>query len=75
MTRSSSSRIMRKRSEKLREKAKRMALSDNPEKMKDPEIRRKTFEAIDNAAIAIDNEGKVQIMYGQNNNEENKDKK
>ena len=37
--------------------------------MEDPEMRRKTFEAVDNANIAVDNKGKIQIMYEQNNDD------
>jgi hypothetical protein len=68
MTKSSASRLYRKKSEKLREKAKRMMLKDYPKLMADPEMRKKTFEAIDNANIAVDSSGELHLMY-ENNNE------
>ena len=40
-----------------------------PKLMEDLEMRRKTFEAVDNANIAVDNKGKIQIMYEQNNDD------
>jgi hypothetical protein len=36
--------------------------------MADPEMRKKTFEAIDNANIAVDSSGELHLMY-ENNNE------
>jgi len=68
MTKSSASRLYRKKSEKLREKAKRMMLKDYPKLMEDPEMRKKTFEAIDNANVAVDSNGELHLMY-ENNNE------
>ena len=68
MTKSSASRLYRKKSERLREKAKRMMLKDYPKLMEDPEMRKKTFEAIDNANVAVDSNGELQLMY-ENNNE------
>lgn len=68
MTKSSTSRLYRKKSEKLREKAKRMMLKDYPKLMEDPEMRKKTFEAIDNANVAVDSNGELHLMY-ENNNE------
>jgi hypothetical protein len=68
MTKSSASRLYRKKSEKLREKAKRMMLKDYPKLMEDPEMRKKTFEAIDNANVAVDSSGELHLMY-ENNNE------
>ena len=68
MTKSSSGRLLRKKSEKLREKAKKMMLKDYPKLMADPEMRKKTFEAIDNANIAVDSSGELHLMY-ENNNE------
>jgi hypothetical protein len=59
---------MKKKSEKLREKAKRMMLKDYPKLMEDPEMRKKTFEAIDNANVAVDSNGELHLMY-ENNNE------
>ena len=63
----SQARIMRKKSEKYRKKAKLEMLKKYPKLMADPETRRKTFEAIDNANIAIDSQGNMQIIYEQNN--------
>ena len=68
MTKSSASRLYRKKSEKLRANAKRMMLKDYPKLMEDPEMRRKTFEAIDNANVAVDSNGELHLMY-ENNNE------
>lgn len=68
MTKSSSGRLFRKKSEKLREKAKRMMLKDYPKLMEDHEMRKKTFEAIDNANVAVDSNGELHLMY-ENNNE------
>ena len=68
MSRSSAARIYRKKSEKLREKAKKIMLKDYPKLMADPEMRKKTFEAIDNANIAVDSSGELHLMY-ENNNE------
>jgi signal transduction protein with GAF and PtsI domain len=67
MTKSSASRLYKKKSEKLREKAKRMMLKDYPKLMEDPEMRKKTFEAIDNANVAVDSNGELQIIYESNN--------
>jgi hypothetical protein len=58
---------MKKKSEKLREKAKRMMLKDYPKLMEDLEMRKKTFEAIDNANVAVDSNGEMKILYEQNN--------
>ena len=68
MSRSSAARIYRKKSEKLREKAKKIMLKDYPKLMADLEMRKKTFEAIDNANIAVDSSGELHLMY-ENNNE------
>ncbi len=68
MTKSSASRLYKKKSEKLRAKAKRMMLKDYPKLMEDPEMRKKTFEAIDNANVAVDSNGELHLMY-ENNNE------
>ena len=46
-------------------------LKKYPKLMADPETRRKTFEAIDNANIAIDSQGNMQIIYEQNNDLKN----
>lgn len=67
MTKSSYGRIMKKKSDKLREKAKRMILKDYPKLMADEEMRKKTFAAIDNANIAVDSNGEMQIIYEPNN--------
>lgn len=66
MTKSSSGRLFRKKSEKLREKAKRMMLKDYPKLMEDLEMRRKTFAAIDAANVAVDNNGELHIVYEPN---------
>ena len=71
MTKSSYSRVMKKKSEKLREKAKRMVLKDYPKLMEDEEMRKKTFAAIDNANVAVDANGELQIIYEPNNELEN----
>lgn len=67
MTKSSYARVMNKKSEKLREKAKRMMLKDYPKLMEDEEMRKKTFAAIDNANIAVDSNGEMKIIYEPNN--------
>ncbi len=67
MTKSSYNRIMNKKSNKLREKAKRMVLKEYPKLMEDEEMRKKTFAAIDNANIAVDSNGEMQIIYEPNN--------
>ena len=64
----SQARIERLKNKKLRKKAKEMMLKQYPKLMADPETRRKTFEAIDNANVAVDSNGKVQILYEQDNN-------
>lgn len=67
MTKSSYARVMKKKSEKLREKAKRMMLKDYPKLMEDEEMRKKTFAAIDNANVAVDSNGEMKIIYEPNN--------
>ena len=67
MTKSSYGRVMKKKSEKLREKAKRMMLKEYPKLMEDEEMRKKTFAAIDNANVAVDANGELQIIYEPNN--------
>ena len=67
---SSYARQMRRKSEKLRLKAKREMLRDYPKLMEDPEQKRKIFEMIDNAEVALDARGNVQIFYDK---QENKD--
>ena len=67
MTKSSYGRIMKKKSDKLREKAKRMILKEYPKLMEDEEMRKKTFAAIDNANVAVDANGEMQIIYEPNN--------
>lgn len=66
---SSEARRLRRKNAKLRDKAKLMILKEYPKLMEDPEMRRKTFEAVDNANIAVDNKGQIQIMYEQNNDD------
>ena len=67
MTKSSYARQMRRKSEKLRQKAKLEMLRDYPKLMADPEQKKKIFEMIDNANVAVDSTGKIQIMYDKNN--------
>ena len=71
MTKSSYGRVMKKKSEKLREKAKRMVLKEYPKLMEDEEMRKKTFAAIDNANVAVDVNGELQIIYEPNNDLKN----
>ena len=71
MTKSSYARIMKKKGEKLRLKAKKELLKEYPKLMEDEVERRKAFELIDNAGIAVDSQGNMQIVY-QNENKENK---
>lgn len=63
----SQARILRKRGEKIRKKAKLEMLKNYPKLMEDPEMRKKTFEAIDNANIAVDSNGQLHIIYEPNN--------
>ena len=39
--------------------------------MEDPEMRKKTFAAIDNANVAVDSNGQLQIIYEPNNDLKN----
>ena len=71
MTKSSYGRVMKKKSEKLREKAKRMVLKEYPKLIEDEEMRKKTFAAIDNANVAVDANGELQIIYEPNNDLKN----
>jgi signal transduction protein with GAF and PtsI domain len=66
----SEARIMRKKAEKLKLKAKKEILRDYPKLMEDPEQRKNVFELIDNASVAVDNTGNIRIIY---QNMENKD--
>jgi len=66
MTKSSAGRIFRKKSEKLRLKAKRELLKEYPKLMESPEERKKAFALIDNANVAVDSNGNVKIMYDKN---------
>jgi hypothetical protein len=68
---SSEARRQRRKSMKLREKAKRELLRDYPKLMENEEERKKAFELIDNANVAVDSKGNVQIVY--QNMENNKD--
>jgi hypothetical protein len=72
MAKSSAARVLRKKNEKLRAKAKRMVLKEYPNLIEDEEMKKKTFEAIENANIAVDDKGKLQILYEQDNNDLNK---
>jgi len=63
MTKSSYARVMKKKGEKLRIKAKRELLKEYPKLMENEEERRKAFELIDNANVAVDSNGEVQIVY------------
>jgi len=63
MTKSSYSRVIKKKSEKLRAKAKRELLKECPKLMENEEERKKAFELIDNAGVAVDENGNVQIVY------------
>lgn len=63
MTKSSYSRVIKKKSEKLRAKAKRELLKEYPKLMENEEEKRKAFELIDNAGVAVDENGNVQIVY------------
>ena len=62
---------MNKKSNKLREKAKRMVLKEYPKLMEDEEMRKKTFAAIDNANVAVDANGELQIIYEPNDDFKN----
>jgi hypothetical protein len=68
----SEARIQRLKNKKLREKAKLMVLKEYPKLKEDEELRKKTFEAIDNANVAVDSSGKIQILFEQDNNDLNK---
>ena len=65
----SEARIQRLKDKKLREKAKLMMLKEYPKLKEDAELKRKTFEAIDNANVAVDDKGKIQILFEQDNND------
>ena len=65
----SEARIQRLKDKKLREKAKLMMLKEYPKLKEDVELKRKTFEAIDNANVAVDDKGKIQILFEQDNND------
>ena len=69
MTKSSYARVMKKKSEKLRAKAKRELLRDYPKLMENEEERKKAFKLIDDANVAVDGNGNVQIIYENKNNE------
>lgn len=68
MTKSSAARIIKKKSDKLRLKAKQELLRDYPKLMESEEERKKAFELIDNAGVAVDEKGNVQIVYQNNEN-------
>ena len=68
---SSYARQMRRKGEKLRQKAKLEMLRDYPKLMADPEQKKKIFEMIDNANVAVDSQGRIQIMYDKNNDLKN----
>jgi hypothetical protein len=65
----SEARIKRLKNKKLREKAKLMVLKEYPKLREDAELRKKTFDAIDRANIAVDDKGKIQILFEQDNND------
>lgn len=71
MTKSSASRLLRKKSEKLRAKAKRELLKEYPKLMESEEERKKAFDLIDNASVAVDRNGKLQIIHQKNNDLKN----
>lgn len=58
----SEARVQRLKNKKLREKAKLMVLKEYPKLRTDEELRKRTFEAIDNANIAVV-DGKIKIIY------------
>lgn len=58
----SEARIQRLKDKKLREKAKLMVLKEYSKLKEDSELRKRTFEAIDNANIAVV-DGKIKIIY------------
>jgi hypothetical protein len=65
----SEARVQRLKNKKLREKAKLMVLKEYPKLREDAELRKKTFEAIDRANVAVDDKGKIQILFEQDNND------
>ena len=65
----SEARIQRLKDKKLRAKAKLMVLKEYPKLKENEELRKKTFEAIDKANVAIDGKGKIQILFEQDNND------
>ena len=67
MTKSSAARLLRRKNERLRLKAKKMILKQYPKLMEDEEMRKKTFDAVDNANVAVDSNGEMQIIYEPNN--------
>jgi hypothetical protein len=58
----SEARIQRLKNKKLREKAKLMVLKEYPKLKEDSELRKKTFDAIDRANVAVV-DGKMKIIY------------
>ena len=66
MTKSSAGRIFRKKSEKLRAKAKMELLRDYPKLFENPEEKKKAFDLIDNANVAVDERGNVKLLYDKN---------
>ena len=66
MTKSSAGRVFRKKSEKLRAKAKRELLKEYPKLFENPEERKKAFDLIDNANVAVDERGNVKLLYDKN---------
>ncbi len=46
-----------------------MVLKEYPHLRENEEHRKKTFEAIDKANVAIDAKGKIQILFEQENND------
>ena len=66
MTKSSAGRVFRKKSEKLRAKAKRELLKEYPKLFENPEEKKKAFDIIDNANVAVDESGNVKLLYDKN---------
>lgn len=68
MTKSSYARVMKKKSDKMRLKAKQELLKEYSKLMENEEERKKTFKLIDEANVAVDSKGNVQLIYQNNEN-------
>jgi hypothetical protein len=68
MTKSSYARVMKKKSDKMRLKAKQELLKEYPKLMENEEERNKAFKLIDEANVAVDSKGNVQLIYQNNEN-------